>query len=126
MFVVPNGTSKVGTWVGIAVERTGASLVVVPVIVPVIVGVGRKAIVETNWGLLVGEAVGGRVLVGVGVREGVLLGVGDGPGVWVLVSVGIAVFVAGSDVFVGSGESVSSTATADGINVGVVSREATT
>jgi hypothetical protein len=126
MFVVPNGTSKVGTWVGIAVERTGASLVVVPVIVPVIVGVGRKAIVETNWGLLVGEAVGGRVLVGVGVLEGVLLGVGDGPGVWVLVSVGIAVFVAGSDVFVRSGESVSSTATADGINVGVVSREATT
>lgn len=81
---------------------------------------------ETNWGLLVGEAVGGRVLVGDGVLVGVLLGVGDGPGVLVLASVGITVFVGGSGVFVGEEKVVGWIATADGINVGVASREATT
>lgn len=126
MFVVPGGTSNVGTGVGTAVEGVGMSLVTVPVMVPVTVIVGKKAIVETNWGLLVGEAVGGRVLVGVGVLEGVLLGVGEGPGVWVLVLVGMTVLVGGSEVFVGLVEPVGSTATADGINVGVDSSEATT
>jgi len=86
-----------------AVDGVGMSLVSVP---EMIVVVGRKAIVETNWGRLVGEAVGGSVFVGVGVLLGVLLGVGDGPGVLVLASVGINVLVGGSEVLISSGVAV--------------------
>lgn len=70
-------------------------------------------------GRLVGDAVGSGVSVGIGVRVGVLLGVGEGPGEGVKVSVGIAVFVGGKLVLVGSGVSLGTMATAEGIRVGV-------
>lgn len=123
ILVVPGGTAKVGTAVGMAVEGVGISLM----IVPDMVGVATKAIVETNCGRLVGEAVGVSVSVGVGVRLGVLLGVGEGPGVWVSVSVGMRVFVAGKLIVVGEIFVVGARATAEGAQVGVgSSKEAVT
>jgi hypothetical protein len=116
MLVVPAGTWKVGTGVGMAVEGVGISLLTVPEMVAL---GGKKAIVGTNWGRLVGVAEGRGVLVGVVVRVGVLLGVGEGPGVSVPGLVGTAVLVAGRLVLVGDISAVDWMATAVGIRVGV-------